>query len=158
MDPGEAATRVEAFFSDLNRDVFAGDPATNPNLHVEVVEAQPVAGGVVVVVIAPWTISGILFLEDETFSDTIVIGGRRLPVLVNDVPSLGRYHSVALVREVESLTSQDQARETVAAAMVPFLAAMAEARESAAIDDPSRRDLFRTLTRGSEPRDGWLAT
>ncbi len=158
MDPGEAATRVEAFFSDLERDVFAGDPATNPNLHVEVIEAQPIAGGVVLVVIAPWTISGILFLEDETFSDTIIIDGRRLPVLVNEVPSLGRYWSVVVVREVGSLTSQDEAREIVAAVMVPFLEAVAEATANAGIEDQSRRDLFRTLARGNESRQEWGAT
>ncbi len=158
MDPGRAAARIEAFFSNLHRDVFAGDPATNPNLHVEVVEAQAIAGGVVLVVIAPWTISGILFLEDAMLTDTIVIGGRRLPILVNEVPSLGRYWSVVVVRDVGSLTSQDQAREMVAAAMPPFLAAVAEARENAAIVDPSRRAVFRTLATGSESRLGWDGT
>lgn len=158
MEPGRAATRVEAFFSDLDRDVFAGDPAANPNLRVEVVEAQPIAGGVVLVVIAPWTISGILFLEDTTFSDTIVIDGRRLPVLVNEVPSLGRYWSVALVREVGSLTSQDQARDKVAAVMASFLAAVAEVTASAGIEDPSRRDIFRTMAKGSESSQGWDAS
>lgn len=158
MDPGEAAARVEAFFSDLDRDVFAGLPTANQNLRVEVVEVQPIVGGVVLVVIAPWTISGILFLEDTSFGDTIIIDGRRLPVLVNELPSLGRYWSVAIVREVGSLTSQAHARESVAAVMAPFLTSVAAARSHAGVGDPSRRDLFQTLAHGAESRQGSLGT
>jgi len=154
MDPETAATRVESFFADLHRDVFAGDPVANTSLQVEVVEARSVADGILVAVIAPWTIAGILFFDNDTFPDALTIDGRPLPVLINEVPSLGRYGSVTLVSEVDAIASQEEARARVAAVIEPFVAAVAAAGDSATIDNPSRRDLLRTLTRVIEPPGG----
>jgi len=147
MDSADVAQRVEAFFGHLDETVFTGDMAANMSLHVEVVEACTVAEGIVVAVIAPWTITFVLFFEDP-FPDSLTIGGRRLPVLVNDVPDLGRYRSVTPIGGVESVGSQDLAREMVAVAIGPLCDAIAKARDVDSVESPSRRTFFRSLSGG----------
>jgi len=145
LAPEDAADRVKAFFTQLHEDVFTGDPAANPALHVEVVDAREVAGGVTVAVVAPWTITAVLFFDDDAFPETLVVGGVRMPVLTNEVPSLGRYRSVTLVRGVETMGSQDEAREAVAHVLEGFITAVTRAREGVQVENPSRRRLFRSL-------------
>ena len=150
LTPEAAANRVEMFFAELERDVFSGDPAANPALHVEVVDTREVAGGIVVSVVAPWTITAVLLFDDGAFPEMLVVAGRRLPVLTNEVPSLGPYRSVTLVRGVETMRSQDEARRAVTNVLDAFIDAVARAREGAQVENPSRRRLFRSLAGDDE--------
>lgn len=150
MDPGDVGERVEAFFGDLDRDVFTGDMAANKNLRVEIVEVRTVAGGTVVAVIAPWTIAFVLFFEDP-FPSELIIGGRGVPVLENEVDVLGHYRSVTPTGGVESLASQDLAREMVAVVIDPLCDAIVDAIDSGTVEDSTRRALFRSLSGGDGP-------
>jgi hypothetical protein len=147
MHPGDAGERVEAFFVDLDRTVFTGDMEANNNLRVEIVGVRSVAGGTVVAVIAPWTIAFLLFYE-EPFPSELIVGGRSVPVLENEVPALGRYRSVTPTGGVESLASQDLAREMVVAVFDPLCNAITDAIHDSGVENPSRRTLFRTLGQG----------
>ncbi len=147
MDQADVAQRVERFFAHLDETVFTGDMAANMALHVEVVEACAVADGVVVAVIAPWTITFILFFDDP-FPESLTVGGRHLPVLVNEVPDLGRYRSVTPIGGVESVESQDLAREMVSVAIGPLCDAIARVRDVDAVESPARRTFFRSLSGG----------
>ena len=149
MDIDDAARSVEAFFLDLERTVFTGDMAANMSLRVEIVEACEVAGGTVVAAIAPWTIAFILFF-DEPFPDSLVVAGRSVPVLVNEVPTLGRYRSVTPIVGVELMDSQETARESVSAVIGPLCDAIDEAVGDGAAANPSRRALFRTISTGDD--------
>ncbi len=147
MDTTDVARRVEAFFTYLDETVFTGDMAANMALRVEVVEACTVGDGMVVAVIAPWTIAFVLFFEDP-FPESLTVGGRRLPVLINDVPDLGRYRSVTPIGGVESVGSQDLAREMVSAAIGPLCDAIVKERDVGSVESPSRRIFFRSLSGG----------
>ena len=152
MESDDAAGKVEAFFVELERTVFTGDMAANMSLHVEVVEAREVAGGVVVAAIAPWTIAFIL-LFDDPFPDSLVVAGRSVPVLVNEVPVLGRYRSVTPIVGVELMDSQDTARTSVSAVIEPLCDAITRAVGNGAVENPARRALFRTLSTGDPSPD-----
>ncbi len=150
MDLEAARTSVERFFTDLDAGVFAGDPAANRSLRVEVVASEHVADGVVVAVVAPWTIAFVLFYEDP-FPDELVLGGRRVPVLVNEAPGLGRYRSVTPIRGIETFETQEAAVTAAGTAMGSLCDAIVAVRDEARVEDPSRRSFFRSLSGGGEP-------
>lgn len=109
---------VEAFGGVLER-VFADDPAANPALVVEVVEASPVEGIPTLVLVAPWTINGLIFPPGDGPAELVVAGVTRR-VFRGDVPPLGVYWSVNLVPDVSRLTSPRQARTLAGSFAGPF--------------------------------------
>jgi hypothetical protein len=93
------------YFDRVHREVFAGDPAANPRLTVQVVDPDEVEGVHTMVLICPWTVNGMFFpTSDQYLPDELEIGGRRHPVFANQLDELGRYGSVNLVSDVSCHT------------------------------------------------------
>jgi len=145
MDSNRIASQVEEFFIGLGADVFAGDPAANPALDVEVIAERSIGEGVGVVLVAPWTITGMFFSEADAFPEKLDVAGHPLRILENELPSLGRYRAVTLVRDIDAITSQEDAHASVAPFVEPFFAALTRIVEDGVPEDPSRRELFRSL-------------
>ena len=100
---------------------FKGDPVSNPNLEVDVIDAGQVvsSAGVqhAVVLITPWTINGLL-LPGIGLPEQIQIAANLRPVFTLSNPDCGEYAQVALVPDVSAYTSQKQAH-TIANSFVP---------------------------------------
>lgn len=144
----ELRDRIASWFTRVHREVFLGDPASNPRLGVEVLGPVEVGSATVFVLVTPWTLNGLVFLPDERFPDSLEVDGRRLDVLVHELPGIGRYHQVNLLGDVSPLASPAQAREVAKRLLPGFAEAVQRAREGSTVDDPHRRDLFRRLRGG----------
>jgi hypothetical protein len=115
----DLAVRATAAFCGVQERVFADDPAANPRLAVETVEAAMVDGVATLVLITPWTINGLLFpAQDGPTELTIAAAPRR--AFRGDVAPLGVYWSVNLVPDVSRLTSPRQARTLAESFAEPF--------------------------------------
>lgn len=141
----EIADRTYEYFDGIQRDVFAGDPASNPALAVEVVEPGEVAGLPTLVLITPWTLNGMVFGDVADFPSVLTVGAREYPVFANSLPELGNYQSVNLVPDVSGLDDQEAARKAARAYVKPFRSAVAKALEELQVEDRGRRELFRGL-------------
>lgn len=135
------------YFQRVHRDVFAGDPASNPQLEVEVIAPAVIAGAPTLVLITPWTLNGMVFGELPGFPTKLPIGGKTYPVFANTLAELGPYRSVNLVSDVSAVDGPEAARKTARAFVQPFQEAVATALEEAQIEDPDRRNLLRGLIR-----------
>ncbi len=146
------ADEVQACFSEIHRDVFEGDPVSNPNLRVEVVAASEAGPGPVVVVVTPWTVNAMVFPVDtaaeERLPATFRLAGSARRVLANEIEGLGRYLSVNLIPDVSTFTDQDEARAAAAEMGGVFLTQLTAAWEEGSVENPSRRDLFKRLGGG----------
>jgi hypothetical protein len=139
----EIADQTYAYFESIHRDVFAGDPACNPSLAVEVVGPEELAGHPTLVLITPWTLNGMVFGELADFPSTLSVGARAYPVFAHSLPKLGPYRSINLVPDVSSFGDQESARKAARAYLQPFRNAVAKAIEDMSVGDRDRRDLLR---------------
>jgi hypothetical protein len=143
------ARRVQDHFEEVDRTVFRGDPVANPRLKVEVVDPEVVEDTATLVLITPWTLNGVAFPPDGVFPESLTVGKRRHPVFRNELEGIGPYCSVNLVGDVSRLQSPDAARQAARTLGEAFRRAVALTREEGAVDDRSRRDLFKGLFEGS---------
>jgi hypothetical protein len=117
MDLGTRVGRTLDYFQRVHREVFAGDPASNPRLTVQVVDPAEVEGVHTLVLICPWTVNGMFFPHaDQYLPEVLEIGGRQHPVFGNEIEDLGRYGSVNLVADVSCHTMSG-----IAASLEPVL-------------------------------------
>lgn len=137
------ADRVSKYFQAVNHDVFAGDPAANASLGVEVIDAGTAHDTPVVILIAPWTLAGLATPPDGQLPSALRVGARHCPALANEVAGIGSYWSVILVSDVSGYRSQDEARVVATSYVEPFRLAVEKARqELTQVADPGRRSLF----------------
>jgi hypothetical protein len=128
----QIASHVRLAFERVHREQFQGDPVANPRLAVEVIDPAVVEDTPAVVLLTPWTVNGLAFPPDGTFTDSLEIAGRRRPVFRIEMPELGAFWSVNLPLEAASLRSMAQAR-TLARSWVPhFRDAVGAVRRAAA--------------------------
>lgn len=118
LDELVAGTR--AAFERVHREVFLGDPVANARLTVDVVDAAIVVDTPTLVLVTPWTVSGLAFPPDDDFPETLEIAERRRPVFRIDMVGVGGFRSVNLPVETAALHSMAQAR-TLARSWVPPL-------------------------------------
>jgi hypothetical protein len=143
----EIADRTYAYFEGIHRDVFAGDPASNPALAVEIVGPREVGGLPTLVLITPWTLNGMVFGDVADFPSVLTVGAREYPVFAHSLPELGPYQSINLVPDVSSLEAQESARKAARAYVQPFRDAVARALEEIRVEDRDRRQVIRGLIR-----------
>lgn len=129
------------YYDRVHREVFAGDPAANPRLKVEVLAPARVADVDTLVLVTPWTLNGMFFADE--YPDALDVGARSCPVFVNDLPDLGRYGSVNLVSDVSAYESPERARSVASSLVKSFQEAIAAWRAANDVADPSRRSLLR---------------
>ena len=141
------ADRTYEYFERIHRDVFAGDPASNPALEVEIVEPREVDSLPILVLITPWTLNGMVFGDLADFPESLTVGAREYPVFAHTLAELGPYRSVNLVPDVSDFENQETARRVARAFVQPFRAAVARAHEKTQVQDPDRRGLLRGLIR-----------
>lgn len=152
MSPADFAERVAAYFEDVHRDVFDGDPASNPALGVEVIGAAMAHDTPVAVMIAPWTLCGLAVPPHGGLPTSLRIGPKSYPVLANEVEQLGRYHSVVLVPDVSGYASRRDARAVADPLAQGFRTAVAKAREELTeVEDARRRSILTGSTDASPP-------
>ncbi len=144
-DLAQLATATRLAFEGVQRRSSPGDPNWNPNLIVEVLAPAMVGQTPTLVLIAPWTISGMIFLADGTGMTELTVGKRRFAVGVDSIDAIGTYASVNLVPDVSGLADQEDARHAAMALALPFQEAVARALQERTVADPTRRDLFRRL-------------
>ena len=145
-DLQQLSATTRAAFEELHHRSFLGDPACNPELIVEVVGPATVGETPTLILVTPWTLNGLMFLEKGHSIPELVIGKRRFPVFENTVESLGTYSSVHLVPDVRRLADREAARHAAEALVGPFREAVARALAEQSVADPERRDLFKRLT------------
>jgi hypothetical protein len=115
----DLVVRAAVAFRDVQERVFADDPAANPRLAVEAVEAEEVDGVPTLVLVTPWTINGLLFPPGEGPAELAIAAAPRR-AFRGDVAPLGVYWSVNLVPDVSRLTSPRQARTLAESFAAPF--------------------------------------
>ncbi|MGD2061491.1 MAG: [NiFe]-hydrogenase assembly chaperone HybE [Acidimicrobiia bacterium] len=152
MSPDDIADLVAAYFERIAREVFAGDPASNPNLTVEVLGNGLAMDTPVMIVITPWTVMGMVFPPDGRLPPELRIDHRHYPVLENEVEAIGRYHSVLLIPDVSDYRNQEAVRDD-AVALLPGLLSSIERwrKEKVGVADSERRALVRNLTGRADP-------
>lgn len=137
------ATRVFDHFDRIGRTVFAGDPAANQVLQVEIAGKSMARDTPVLILLAPWTLCGLAKPPDGGFVDNLRVNHSHYPALRNDVAGIGRYWSVLLVPDVSGYQSQDEARSAAQELFGPFRSAVEKIRtESSEVEDKSRRALL----------------
>jgi hypothetical protein len=100
----------------------------NARLRVDVVDTGIAEDARTLIVVLPWAIEGVIFVPDERFPSSLVIGGRRHRVLHHELPELGSLRTVELVPDVTPLPSPRHARK-IACLLAPlFRDAVAQAR------------------------------
>ncbi|HZD22384.1 MAG TPA: [NiFe]-hydrogenase assembly chaperone HybE [Acidimicrobiia bacterium] len=159
MGPDEFAKRVFSYFETIHREVFAGDPAANPALRVEVVGVAVAHDTPVLVVITPWTLAGLAYLPEDGLPSSLRVGPSHHPVLANRVEGIGDYLSVVLVPDVSGYLGQADVRNAAEGLAEKFRAAVEKARERMTeVADGSRRSLLtsikpesRTIRRSASP-------
>ncbi|MBE1494036.1 hypothetical protein H4696_001136 [Amycolatopsis lexingtonensis] len=114
------AGRVRDAFGRIGREKFRGDPVANPRLTVDVLGAAVVAGVPTMVVLTPWTITGLAFPPDDVFPGALEIAGRPRPVYRLEVTGLGTFRSVTLPTETATLRDMTQARGLARSWIEPF--------------------------------------
>jgi len=122
----ELCAAVTAALRSVHRRVFLGDPAANGQLVVEVVDARLVAGAPLLVVVTPWTITGLVFGDD--LGESVELAGRRRPVFRMDLPGLPPFQSIVLPPQPAALHSMRQARTLALSWAEPLQAAVRDAR------------------------------
>lgn len=102
--------RATAAFTEVYRTAFVGDPAANPRLSVEVVEAVRVLDTPTLVIVTPWTLNGLIFPTRDGFPHELEVAGQTRPVFEVALPPLGRFRTVNLVSNVWGIGDQRRAR------------------------------------------------
>lgn len=143
---------VDGYFQRVEREVFEGDPAANPNLTVEVMGADVALDTPVMIVITPWTVMGMAFPPDGRLPTELRIDHRHYPVLANEVDAIGRYHSILLIPDVSDYRDQAAVRSDAEALLPGLLNAVERWRnERVGVADSDRRALVRNLTGRGDP-------
>lgn len=146
MSLEELVQSVADYFERLAREVFMGDPASNPELTVEVLGTALATDTPVMVVITPWTVMGMAFPPDGSLPPELRIDHRHYPVLANDVDAIGRYHSVLLIPDVSDYRDQTTVRDDAMALQPGLVSALEKWRnERLGVADSERRALARSL-------------
>lgn len=141
-DPNAFASAVQEVFEEIHRRVFLGDPAANPRLRVEVVDAISVNGVPTLILVTPWTLNGMFVADPERHLDQLDVGKKRLPVFINALDEVGVYGSVNLVPDVGKVGNQEEARRLAVEVGDKFRRALALAFEELEVPDPDRRRLL----------------
>jgi hypothetical protein len=149
VDLGELATSTRVAFEAVSRQSASDDPTGNPELTIEVVEQALVRQTPTLLLITPWALEGIMFVEEGPELADLTVGRRRFPVLTGALDPIGPYSTVRLVPDVRGLADQAAARHAAAALAGPFREAVARALRESSVTDPARRDLFKRLGGGS---------
>lgn len=149
-DVAQLVEKTRACFEGVYERAFRGDPAANPRLKVEVVEASRVDDVITMVLITPWTLNGMIFLPDERFANKLTVGVNTLRVFSHELDELGPYRSVNLISDVSGLPSPEEARKAARTLAGPFRDAVANARSETTVADPSRRQMFRRFVAGTD--------
>ena len=126
--PEQLAADARGAFERVHREVFLGDPVANSRLVVDIVDAGLVADTSVLVLVAPWTVNGLLFPPDGDFPDVLELAGRRRRVFCSWLPGLGAFHSVNLPVEATTVHDMRQARILARSWVVPLHEAVRAAR------------------------------
>ena len=144
MNPADVfARKVFDHFQHLHQTVFSGDPAANDALEVEITRASLAYDTPVLILVAPWTLSGMAQPPDGHLVSDLRIGHSHYPALENDVAGIGRYWSVLLEPNVSGYRSQDEARSVADEFFEAFKSAIEKTRlESTEVEDLSRRTLL----------------
>jgi [NiFe]-hydrogenase assembly, chaperone, HybE len=116
----ELTARAEEAFRGVQERVFADDPAANPHLVVDAIEAALVDEVATLVLITPWTVNGLLVPRDDQGPTELMIAGGLRRAYRGDVAPLGVYWAVNLVPDVARLTSPRQARALAGSFAEPF--------------------------------------
>lgn len=152
----DLATRVaaiEARFERIHDGVFRGDPVCNTGLSVEVAGAAVAYDTPVMVLIAPWTITGLAFPPDGWLPAKLRVGHHHHPVLQNQMDGIGSYHAVLLETDVSGYADQAAARADASSIAARLAEAVEKARrEHVEVEDQSRRALAGRLAGRSRPR------
>lgn len=152
MSPDEIADLVTAYFERVAREVFADDPASNPDLTVEVLGAGFAADTPVAIVVTPWTVMGMAFPPDGHLPSELRIDHRHYPVLANEAEAIGRYQSVLLIPDVSDYRDQQAVRDDAVALLPGLLSSIERWRDQkVSVADSERRALVRNLTGRSDP-------
>ena len=122
IDLDDLAARAATAFRAVHERLFADDPATNPRLSVEVVEAADVAGAATFLLVTPWAVTGIVVPADGAAGgpSALAVAGKVRSAHRGDLPPLGVYWSVTLVPDVSRLTGSRQARALAESFAEPF--------------------------------------
>lgn len=133
--------RILEHFQTVHREVFLGDPVSNPKLKVEVLAEEDAGDCPTLVLVTPWMVNGVALPPDGELPASLSINGRTYPVFTAEVEGVGTLHSVNLAATTAAFTSHEAARSVAAAMAGPFREAVAAAR-SGRVADPSRRRLL----------------
>jgi hypothetical protein len=154
MNPVDTfATNVFDHFDHIDRTIFAGDPAANDRLRVEITAKSLALDTPVLILLAPWTLCGLAQPPDGNLEVNLKVGHSHYPALKNDVASIGPYWSVLLVPDVSGYESQDEARSAADRLFEPFRSAVEKIRaESTEVKDESRRALLKGHTPAARER------
>ncbi|MGD2101571.1 MAG: [NiFe]-hydrogenase assembly chaperone HybE [Acidimicrobiia bacterium] len=146
------ATSVKGYFERVAREVFEDDPASNPNLGVEVLGVTTARDTPTMVVITPWTVIGLAFPPDGGLPSELRIDHHHYPVLANEVEAIGQYHSVLLIPDVSGYADQAVVREEVMALLPGLVRAVEKWRgEHVEVADSERRAFVRNLAGHRDP-------
>jgi len=113
-----------------------------------------VASTPTLILITPWTVYGMMFLNEGQVIQELVVGKRRFPVSERTLDDIGRCSSVCLVPDVTGFVDRGAARHAATALAEPFRKAVARALQEQSVANPARRDLFRKLAGGDSPQPG----
>lgn len=122
------AYRTHSAFGLAGPVVFPQHGPRNARLGVDVVDTGPAEDARTLILVLPWAIEGLIFVPDEHFPSSIVIGGQRYPIFRHELPGLGRFRTVELVPDVTPLPSQRHARKIAYLIGPPFRDAVARER------------------------------
>ena len=147
LDQLAATTRLA--FEEVCRQSSFDDPTCNPELIVEVVEVASVGPTPTLILIAPWGLDGMMFLDEELEVSELTVGRRCFPVLTGALDTIGSFSSVRLVPDARGLADQAAAQHAAAALAGPFREAVSRALQELSVADPARRELFKRLGGGS---------
>ncbi len=148
----DLVTRVHSYFERLNQEVFAGDPAANPNLTVEVLSSTVVHDTPALVLVTPWTLVGLAFPPDGRMPSTLRLGANHYTVMANEVAEIGPYFSILLVPDVSGYSTQSEVVDIARPLADQLNTALEKFRvESTQVEDEDRRALFRAVRGTSAP-------
>ena len=122
------AYRAQAALALHGQELFPTHGPRNGRLGVEVIDAGVAADVRTFVVVLPWGLEGLIFVPDERFPTSLLLGGRRLRIFRHDLEELGSFRTVELVDNVTPLASPHHARKVANLIAPSFREAAARAR------------------------------
>lgn len=123
------AHRAQMAFAQVGQAVFPVHGPRNTRLDIEVVDTGPAGDARTLIVVVPWGLEGVIFMADDRFPPSIVLGGRRHRVFRHELRGLGPFRTVELVENVTPLASSRHARKVACLIGPSFRDAVARARQ-----------------------------